>query len=119
LNLPLRKIAIALFFPPRLIPRALMVHFDSREGVAMATRFLATLSALGWLTVAGAAKAPNAPTSPQTEFKVLPSLAQEFFGNDAPSTQSAITPVIEVAQPADAFAAMGGSAIGFAWTCRK
>jgi hypothetical protein len=78
-------------------------------------RFLATVLALACVTTALFGIAPGAPIIPEVEFKVLPSPAQDFFANDASPIHGAFAPVTEIAQPADAFAAMGGSAVEFAW----
>ncbi len=81
----------------------------------MAMRSVAAAVALGWLGSAGVAKSPDAPTIPETEFKVLPAHAQEFFQNDPTSLPTAFAPVTEIAPSIGLFGAVGGCGLDLAW----
>jgi hypothetical protein len=81
----------------------------------MRHQLFAVLLAPGLIGSLAFAKAPEAPAIPQTEFKVLPLMAQDFFEQNTADTPAAFAPITQIAQPADAVAMMGGSTIGYAW----
>ena len=70
-------------------------------------------------TTAASSKAPEAPTIPQTEFKVLPALAQEFFQPESAPSQNPFVAVAETAPSVGVFGAVGGAGLEFALTRRQ
>lgn len=84
----------------------------------MTMRLLSVLAVMGLNGSVASAKPPEAPTIPETEFRVLPPLSQDFFQTNATAVPSTFVPIVDAASPAELFGSVGGAGLDMAWRQR-